>query len=172
MPYDDTTVTTVKTKQAMEALFKRANCHAWRFTMLPAYHIVEFSYMAKDGLVSTYQVKLIPAFSHQDWDKALAGEYRERQKKALQTRRAAAWEQAQRQIWRVCYHWLKSKFEAIAFGLVEMREEFLPYLLMSDGQGHSATAGKIFLQRAQWDGHELADVFSGVRLLAPGAVTP
>ena len=43
-------------------------------------------------------------------------------------------EKSERQIWRVVFYWLKSKLEAVNFGLMEFETEFLPYALISGGQ--------------------------------------
>ena len=43
-------------------------------------------------------------------------------------------EKQRKQILRALYWFLKAKIEAIQFGLVELEQEFLPYLLTSEGR--------------------------------------
>lgn len=51
--------------------------------------------------------------------------------------------QSDRQIWRVLYFWLKSKMEAIDFGLMEFETEFLPYAVISDGRRSATVADAV-----------------------------
>jgi len=51
--------------------------------------------------------------------------------------------QSDRQIWRVLYFWLKSKMEAIDFGLMEFETEFLPYAVISDGRKSTTIADAV-----------------------------
>ena len=51
--------------------------------------------------------------------------------------------QSDRQIWRVLYFWLKSKMEAIDFGLMEFETEFLPYAVISDGRKSTTIANAV-----------------------------
>jgi hypothetical protein len=38
------------------------------------------------------------------------------------------------QMYRAVYYYLKSKFEALAFGFIEFAQEFFPHLVLSDGR--------------------------------------
>ena len=51
--------------------------------------------------------------------------------------------QSDKQIWRVLYFWLKSKMEAIDFGLMEFETEFLPYAVIADGIRSATVADAI-----------------------------
>lgn len=42
--------------------------------------------------------------------------------------------QAERQIWRLVYWWLKAQFEAADAGLVSLEEAFLPWMELPDGR--------------------------------------
>lgn len=42
--------------------------------------------------------------------------------------------QAERQIWRLVYWWLKTQFEAADAGLVSLEEAFLPWMELPDGR--------------------------------------
>ena len=48
-------------------------------------------------------------------------------------------EQSKNQIHRALFYYLKSKFEAFNFGIVEFIQEFLPHLIISDKGGNSKT---------------------------------
>ena len=52
-------------------------------------------------------------------------------------------EQAKNQIHRALFYYLKTKFEALGFGLVEFVQEFMPHLIVFDKQGHSRTLYQI-----------------------------
>jgi hypothetical protein len=46
---------------------------------------------------------------------------------------------------RVLYHHLQSKFVAIAAGLSDFDEEFMPHLVLTDQHGHARTLGEALL---------------------------
>jgi len=48
-------------------------------------------------------------------------------------------EQAKNQVHRALYYYLKSKFEALDFGLIEFMQEFMPHLIVHDKQGRTQT---------------------------------
>lgn len=48
-------------------------------------------------------------------------------------------EQAKNQVHRALYYYLKSKFEALDFGLIEFMQEFMPHLIVFDKKGQSKT---------------------------------
>lgn len=48
-------------------------------------------------------------------------------------------DQAKNQIHRALFYYLKTKFEALHFGLVEFVQEFMPHLVVFDKKGHSQT---------------------------------
>lgn len=48
-------------------------------------------------------------------------------------------EQAKNQIHRALFYYLKTKFEALQFGLVEFVQEFMPHLVVFDKKGRSQT---------------------------------
>ena len=52
-------------------------------------------------------------------------------------------EQAKNQIHRALFYYLKSKFEALSFGLVEFVQEFMPHLIIFDKSGNSKTLYQI-----------------------------
>jgi hypothetical protein len=52
-------------------------------------------------------------------------------------------EKAKNQIHRALFYYLKTKFEALSFGLVEFVQEFMPHLIINQG-GRSMTLYQIF----------------------------
>ena len=52
-------------------------------------------------------------------------------------------EQAKNQIHRALFYYLKTKFEALNFGLVEFIQEFMPHLVVFDKHGVSRTMYQI-----------------------------
>ena len=58
-------------------------------------------------------------------------------------------EQAKNQIHRALFYYLKTKFEALNFGLVEFAQEFMPHLVILDKEGNSRTAYQIFSPQYQ-----------------------
>ena len=53
-------------------------------------------------------------------------------------------EQAKNQIHRALYYYLKSKFEALDFNLVEFTQEFMPHIVLFDKKGASKTVYEMF----------------------------
>ena len=60
-------------------------------------------------------------------------------------RKKKKWEREINRLHRVLFHHLKSKFVAIAAGLSDFDEEFMPYLVMTDQRGQSRTLGEALL---------------------------
>jgi hypothetical protein len=58
-------------------------------------------------------------------------------------------EQAKNQIHRALFYYLKTKFEALNFGLVEFIQEFMPHLVVFDKQGNSKTLYQIIQPQYQ-----------------------
>ena len=71
---------------------------------------------------------------------------------------------------RVLFHHLKSKFVAIAAGLSDFDEEFMPYLVMTDQRGQSRTLGEALLPdyRKALESGENSDL----KLLGEGSQSP
>lgn len=58
-------------------------------------------------------------------------------------------EKARNQIHRALFYYLKTKFEALNFGLVEFIQEFMPHLVVFDKQGMSKTLYQIISPQYQ-----------------------
>jgi len=48
-------------------------------------------------------------------------------------------EQSKNRVHRALFYYLKSKFEALDFGLIEFMKEFMPHLVVHDKQGKTQT---------------------------------
>ena len=148
--YSDTTVASNKSKEQIERLLKSHNVKAIRFTSLPSFALLEFVYQPKVDAQIPYRVTIKPQIS---------GDFSRKPEKEL--------DRAERQVWRVAYWWLKSKFEAIDFGLVEFQQEFLPYMLLGNGQGESDTVSQLFAKSLAGYVTTGNEVFSGLRPAIP-----
>ncbi len=74
-------------------------------------------------------------------------------------------ERNRNQMHRALYYYLKSKFESLQFGFLEFTQEFLPHLVMSDGQC-SATVYEIM--GPQYKQQALTGVNRPLSLMPPG----
>ena len=147
MPYEDTAVDTGKTKAQIEKLLKANGVEAVRFTSLPAVALIEFGKRKdKASPLLAYRLTLAPR---------IKSSYKRYPEKAL--------DKAERQVLRMAYWWLKAKFEAIAFGLVEFEQEMLPYMLMQNQRGDSEVVAKIFFESMAGKLESQSDPFRGVR---------
>ncbi len=146
--YEETNVPVTRSKEQIEKLLKRFQVEAVRFTSYPAYATLEFvRHPAKDHYIP-YRVTVKPKVNY--------------------TRNAAAeLDRAERQVWRVVYWWLKSKLEAIEFGLVEFEQEMLPYMLLHASDGRSETAATLFFERLAGQTALPSDPFDGLRPALP-----
>lgn len=155
MPYDYTLVSVEKSQADIKGLLARMDAQAFRFTSLPSYALLEFVRKVDNGQFIPYRIKVQPK-TYPD---------------AKDTFKAR--DRAERQVWRVVYYWLKSKLEAVEFGLLEFEQEFLPYMLLSDGQGKSETVDKLFFERlAGRLGPRTDDPFEGLRPALPEGGKP
>lgn len=150
MPYEQSPVDVGRTQEQIKKLLGRHNVVATRFTSFPAHALMEFVRKDPDtGRLIPYRVTVRP--------------------KAAGKQRAGSCtlDQAERQVWRVVYWWLKSKLEAIQFGLLEFEQEFLPYLLLDDGSGRRDTVDHIFFERLAGRLASSNDPFGGLRPALP-----
>jgi len=147
--YEDTSVSTDKSKAQIEKLLKKFNVKAIRFTGYPSYGILEFVREVADKQFVPYRLTVKPKV--RDWSHNTASEL----------------DRAERQVWRVVYWWLKSKLEAIEFGLVEFEQDFLPYMMLTDGQGRTDTVDHIFFERLAGRIGSADDPFRGLQVALP-----
>ncbi|KKN52785.1 hypothetical protein LCGC14_0609030 [marine sediment metagenome] len=75
-------------------------------------------------------------------------------------------EQAKNQIHRALYYYLKSKFEALEFNLVEFTQEFMPHIVLFDKKGVSRTAYELF--EPQYKKNLLTGNQSEIKLIGDG----
>lgn len=120
--YRHTTVHWGKSQSDIMKLLLKFGIRDVRFTMLESRNeiICEFNYPTEiDGKTINFGVRVqipIPDMG------------REKNK-----------ERVKNQTHRALFYYLKTKFEALSFGIVEFVQEFLPHLVMLDKQGRSAT---------------------------------
>ena len=154
MPYEATPVGVVKTKEQIERLLRGQQVVAIRFTSFPAYALLEFTRKVESGGLIPYRVQLVPRSSSGN--------------------SAAGVDRAERQVWRVCYWWLKAKFEAIDFGLVEFEQVMLPYMLVQGAEGKAEPMAKVFFAHLAGKLAPPDDPFGGMmpRLTSPGDKEP
>ena len=145
--YEDTRVSINLSKEQIEKLLKKFDVVATRFTSYPAF--AELAFVRKSGeRFIPYRVvvkaKIKP--SPRSVDREM--------------------ERAERQVWRVVYWWLKSKLEAIDFGLVEFEQELLPYMLVTD-KGKDRTVAEVIFERLGKAISPPDDPFGGLRPSLP-----
>jgi len=149
--YEDTSVSIDKSQAQIRKLLNKFNVKAIRFTSYPSYALLEFMREVSDKQYVPYRITVEPKV--RDWARNSAREL----------------DRAERQVWRVAYWWLKSKLEAIEFGLVEFEQDFLPYMLLQDSVGHEETVAKVFFERLAGRIGSPEDPFRGLRpALPPG----
>lgn len=146
--YEDTEVAAAKSKEKIEALLKKHDVVAIRFTSYPAFAELAFVHKKENALIP-YRVIVTPKL------------------KKLSRSIDEELNRAERQVWRVAYWWLKSKFEAVDFGLVEFEQELLPYMLVSDNKGKSRTVAEVLFERLGTAIASPDDPFGGLRPALP-----
>jgi hypothetical protein len=148
-PYDRTPVAVEASQRQIKKLLEKFNVKAVRFTSFPSYALLEFLREVEDKKYVPYRVTVKPQV--RDWAKNTSSEL----------------DRAERQVWRVVYFWLKSKLEAIEFGLVEFEQDFLPYMLIQDNAGHEETVARVFFERLAGRISSPEDPFKGLRPALP-----
>ena len=151
MPYEQTPVSVGKSQEQIAKLLGKFKVKGHRFTSLPSEGTLEFVREVDEKQHIPYRItvrpKINPAYIS-----------------------TSQWDRAERQVWRVCYCWLKAKLEAIDFGLVEFEQDFLPYMLVADGQGRQTTVDALIFERlANRLSPSKDDPFGGMKVLPPPA---
>ena len=67
------------------------------------------------------------------------------------------------QSYRLLYHWLKAKLEAIAYGLTDAQQEFLSQVVVALPSGEQKTVGEILLDPARLSKFALEEKPSSVQ---------
>lgn len=145
-PYQDTDVAVERSQSQISALLKSHGVEAFRYATFPSYATIEFARrVKKDSALLGYKITIKPKL----------GNY--------SNHPVTAADRAEKQAWRVCYFWLKSKFEALDFGLAEFEREFMPYMLLDMGD-HQEDVATVFFQSmgGRLEGNA-NDPFSGAR---------
>ncbi len=150
MTYEGTAVAVERSEEQIKKLLRKFSVQAMRFTSYPSYATLEFVRKDKEGKLVSYRIRVIPKVA----------KYARNPPREL--------DQAERQVWRVVYWWLKSKIEAIDFGLVEFEDDFLPYLLLTNDTGGTGTVAEMLKPRLQGLAQG-ADLFGGLQRALPNS---
>lgn len=149
-PYSDTEVPVEKSQQDIKRLLEANGVKASRFTYYQTSALVEFVLLGPDKQELAYRIavdrKRLPP------PKKLTQHYID---------------QRVRQMWRLLYWWLKAKFEAIQFGLVEKETEFLPFMMVRGEQGQATTMAGLVMPRIAAGVMDPSDPFGGIKPLPP-----
>ena len=115
-PYQDTEVNWLKSQGEIGALLEKYGIKDFQFSSISTQRVLVLQFVhptkGKDGVTVQVPVRItIPN---------VRGDNRN-------------------QMFRLLFYWLKSKFEALNFGLVEFEEEFFAHLVVPDGYGNTTT---------------------------------
>ena len=111
--YKATTIHWGKSQADICNLLQKNGISDTRFTVTATCTICEFNYPQKQGIAS---VRIsVPIPESRDTEKM------------------------KNQLHRALFYYLKTKFEALNFGLMEFMQEFLPYLVIKNSDGKSMT---------------------------------
>lgn len=125
--YKHTSVNWGKSQAQITKLLEQQGIQDVRFTFLQTQNslICEFNYPTKiDGKDVSVGVRILLPIPKDD-------------------------EKAKDQIHRALFYYLKTKFEALNFGLVEFIQEFMPHLVVFNKQGESKTLYQIIQPQYQ-----------------------
>ena len=151
MPYEDTRVAVEKSQTEIRKMLTGFDVLVCRFTSFPSHALLEFV-RESEGQQTPYRVTITPKVKGEPTP--------------------TSWGRAERQVWRVAYWWLKSKLEAIEFGLVEFEEEMLPYMLIAAEGERAEPVAKVFFQRLAGRLSLKDDPFGGLQpALPPGSTS-
>lgn len=79
-------------------------------------------------------------------------------------------EQSKNRVHRALYYYLKTKFEALEFGLVEFVQEFMPHLVITDKSGQTKTLYEIIAP--QYNKGLITGQQGDIKMLPNMSVTP
>ena len=139
-PYEKTSADPSRTEMQINKLLSQYGIqkYAWMKDLAQNQVALTFEVEAEiEGRKKLLQIKVVPpTFSilRRTWD-AEKGSY---QKMALPN-----WAQS----YRLLFHWLKAKIEAIAYGLTTVEQEFLSQVIIALPDGSSSTIGAILMER-------------------------
>lgn len=119
VPYQNTKVHWAKTQAEITALLEKHGIRDSQFTYLGSQKILVLQFTRPenvDGVEKTVGVRLVvPDVTEEN-----------RSQKS-----------------RAVYYYLKAKLESLSFGFLEFMEEFFPHLVITDGEGRTATVYEI-----------------------------
>ena len=147
--YADTNVAVWRSQEQIRNLLSKLNVVGVRSTFFSGVGMLEFVRNTKGGTRLPYRIVVTPKVNKDTQNPV----------KEL--------DRAERQVWRVVYWWLKAKVEALDFGLVEFEQEFLPYMMLQDRQGHESTVAQAFFESMAGRLAAGNDPFAGLRPALP-----
>lgn len=121
--YKQTTVHWAKSQGQIAALLEKNGVQDIRFTFLQSKNelICEFNYPSElDNKPVSYGIRIVIPIESSD-------------------------DKLKNQIHRALFYYLKSKFEALNFGLVEFVKEFMPHLVITDKSGNTKAMHEVIL---------------------------
>lgn len=139
-PYEKTTADPDKTEMQINKLLSQYGIskYAWVKDLKGNQVALTFETEAKlEGVLKTIQIKVVPptfATSRRTWNSE-KGYYEK------------MWLPNWAQSYRLLYHWLKAKIEAIAYGLTTVEQEFLSQVVVALPNGETSTIGKILMEK-------------------------
>ena len=148
IPYIDTTVTPEKSRGDVERVLYAHGASAVNIvTQADGQAILRFVMdLARENTTKRIVVEITPPHISQKvkvWDEKLS---RRVDRDVINT--AAAW--------RVCFHFVKAKLDAVTTGLVEFEHEFLADTVIKDDQGREVTVAKILIPLLERTGGQLS----------------
>ncbi len=150
-PYGDTEVPVERSQQDIKNLLQANGVKASRFTYYQTSALVEF---------------VLPGPNKEELSYRIAVDTKRLPPPKKPTQHYL--DQRVRQMWRMLYWWLKAKFEAIQFGLVEKETEFLPFMMVRGERGQATTMAGLVMPRIAAGLSDPSDPFGGIMPLPPG----
>ena len=133
-PYSSTIADPDRTKAQIDKLLRQYGINEFQWTNTQLQTVLAFKAETEiNGQRRTLLIKVEPPLfvsARRTWDET-RGRY---EKKDLPN---------YAQSYRLLYHWLKAKIEAIAYGLTSVEQEFLSQVVVSLPGGESRTIGEI-----------------------------
>jgi hypothetical protein len=139
-PYEKTSADPERTEMQINKLLSQYGISKYAWTKDLKNNQVALTFeteMKIEQREKTIQIKVVPptfAILRRTWN-AEKGYY---EKMALPN-----WAQS----YRLLYHWLKAKLEAIAYGLTTVEQEFLSQVVVALPDGRSSTIGAILMEK-------------------------
>lgn len=145
-PYGGTPLTVDQSKGQISKLLREYGVEGVQWTDNFETGQVHLRFVVRDegGAATAFDIKPAPFLEdHKTYDSKVGH---------MVTVTAPSWPRAMRAL----YVYLKAKLEAVAYGLTEVREEFLSQMVVRDAHGAETTAGELVLAELGRGGGRLA----------------